>query len=187
MSLASAPMLMMQYAFALPGDYPMRTVRERIASRGPQFDQLPGLGWKAFLVREKGVAGATDNQYAPLYLWRSAPAASTFLAGPFFAAVSAAFGRPRVATSLLLGHREDPPTHRPRWCTTEQFALRSLIDLPGWLGEFGRDAPEALHSEWLALDPSRWMVSRHRLWRHEEPPEPGDALLFEVAHVSRPS
>lgn len=180
-------MLMLQYAFALPADYPMRTVRERIAARGPQFDTLPGLGWKAFLVREKGVAGATDHQYAPLYLWPSAPAAATFLAGPFFAAVSSAFGRPRVATSLLLGHRENAPAQSPRWCTSESFALRTLSELPQWLAQLGRDAPASRHSEWLALDASRWILTRHRLWWGEQPPPSGDALLFEIAHFSRPS
>lgn len=180
-------MLMLQYAFALPSDYPMRTVRERIATRGPQFDRMPGLGWKAFLVREKGVAGAADHQYAPLYLWPSAPAAATFLSGPFFAAVSATFGRPRVTSTLLVGHREDTPSGRPRWCTSESFALRSLADLPRWLAQLGRHPPAARHSEWLALDASRWMLTRHRLWWSDEPPEAGEALLYEVAHFSRPT
>lgn len=180
-------MLMTQYAFHLPADYPMRTVRERIAERGPRFDTLPGLCWKAFLLRERGVAGATDHQYAPLYLWPSAHAAAAFLAGPLFAGVSDAFGRPRVAAPLLLRHHEDAPARVPRWCTSEHRTLAGLSELGAHIAAFDTRAPQSRHSAWLALDPSRWILSRHQLWWDEAPPEHPGATRYEVAHFSRPA
>lgn len=180
-------MLMTQYTFNLPADYPMRTIRERIATRGPQFDRLPGLGWKAFLLRENGVAGATDHQYAPLYLWPSPEAAAAFLAGPQFAGVAVAFGRPRVSTPLVLRHQLDAPSHPPRWCTCEHQALARLTDMPVHLSAFDARASVSRHSAWLALDPSRWMLSCFQLWWGEQPPRVSHAALYEVAHFSRPA
>lgn len=180
-------MLISQYAFTLPADYPMRTIRERIASRGPQFDTLAGLGWKAFLVREKGVAGATDHQYAPLYLWPSAQAAADFLAGPMFGAVSEAFGRPRVATSLLLRHRKDATGQPPRWCTSEHKAVASLADLGAHIDAFEARTSTARHSAWLALDASRWTLSCHQLWWGDQPPPVKHVTLYEVAYFSQPA
>ena len=180
-------MLMLQYIFHLPADYPMHNIRERIASRGPSFDTLPGLGWKAFLLRESGVAGATDQQYAPLYLWPTAEAAAEFLAGPLFAGVSGAFGRPRVATPLLLRHRLDAPARPPRWCTSEHHTASSLAGLHAHVAAFDARSTDGRHSAWLALDASRWQVSCHQLWWGDEPPAALQATLYEVAHFSRPA
>ncbi|MGE3346775.1 MAG: DUF4865 family protein [Ramlibacter sp.] len=180
-------MLITQYAFTLPTDYPMQGIRERIAVRGPQFDALPGLGWKAFLVRESGVSGATDNQYAPLYLWPTAEAAGAFLAGPHFAGVAGAFGRPSVSTSILLRHHVAARAHRPRWCTSEHQSVPMLSQLQAHLSAFEGKTPAERHSAWLALDTSRWVLSCHQLWCEEKPPAASHASLYEVAHFSRPA
>lgn len=179
-------MLMLQYQFNLPADYPMRIVRERIAARGPQFDTLSGLGWKAFLLRENGISGATDHQYAPLYLWPTPAAAAAFLAGPQFAGVCHAFGRPRVATPTLLRHQIDTSGHPPRWCTSEHQPLARLADLQMHLAAFDARVSLSRHSAWLALDPSRWILSCHQLWWGEQAPPARHATLYEVAHFSQP-
>ena len=180
-------MLMTQYTFTLPADYPMRAIRERIAARGPQFDTLPGLGWKAFLMRERGLGGAPDHQYAPLYLWPSPEAAAHFFTGPLFGAVSAAFGRPVVDTALLLRLRQDAPTRRPRWCTSGRHALHSLAELPDHLAAFDNGETLGRHSAWLTLDASQWLLSCHQLWWGEPPPAGAETQLFEVAHFSKPT
>src|SRR5580658_6912206 len=64
-------MIVKQYSVTLPADYDMGIIRQRVATKGPSFDDFPGLGVKVFMVREKGRHGAEGNQYAPLYLWPS--------------------------------------------------------------------------------------------------------------------
>jgi hypothetical protein len=180
-------MLISQYAFTLPADYPMRAIRDRIAARGPQFDTCAGLGWKAFLVRDREVPGATDQQYAPHYLWPSAGAAAEFFAGPLFASVSDAFGRPRVMTSLLLRHQLDSPAQNPRWCTSEHQPVPSLAILHAHIAAFEARSTHARHSAWLALDASRWVLSSHQFWCGDDPPSAKHAPLYEVAHFSQPA
>lgn len=61
-------MYAMQYDIALPAGYDMTIIRERVATRGHALDDRAGLGLKAYLIRERGVAGSPVNQYAPFYL-----------------------------------------------------------------------------------------------------------------------
>src|SRR4051794_30507796 len=89
-------MLAMQYEITLPADYDMSVIRHRVATRGAGTDDFPGLGVKAYAVRERGVAGSPVNQYAPFYFWAEAEGMDRFLFGPGFATLSADFGRPRV-------------------------------------------------------------------------------------------
>lgn len=44
----------MEYEITLPADYDMEIIRNRIATRGHLMDAYPGLGLKAYLVRERG-------------------------------------------------------------------------------------------------------------------------------------
>jgi transposase InsO family protein len=42
---------------------------------------FPGLGLKAYLIRERNVAASLVNQYAPFYLWASIDGRARFLWG----------------------------------------------------------------------------------------------------------
>jgi hypothetical protein len=92
-------MIAMQYQINLPADYDMGIIRNRVARTGHLLDHYPGLGVKAFLIRERGVDGSSVNQYAPFYLWSDAAGAASFLwSGVGFTAIVRDFGRPVVQT-----------------------------------------------------------------------------------------
>lgn len=61
----------------------MGIIHERVAKKGHLLDTFPGLGLKAYLVRERE-AGAPVNQYAPFYLWNTPEGMNSFLWGPGF-------------------------------------------------------------------------------------------------------
>jgi len=86
----------MQYEITLPADYDMGIIRHRVATRGARTDTFPGLGLKAYGIREKGVNGSPVNQYAPCYLWVTNSGMNDFLLGPGFAGLCNDFGRPAV-------------------------------------------------------------------------------------------
>ncbi|SCD81378.1 protein of unknown function, partial [Streptomyces sp. SolWspMP-sol7th] len=54
-----------QYEITLPADYDMGVIRRRVAVGGHVLDDRPGLGLKAYVIRERGVEGSPVNQYAP--------------------------------------------------------------------------------------------------------------------------
>src|ERR1700722_2317572 len=85
-------MIAKQYSIALPADYDMGIIRRRVAERGARFDSFPGLYLKAFLIRERGRAGAVGNEYAPFYLWPETEALWDFVAGDGFRAIVDGFG-----------------------------------------------------------------------------------------------
>ncbi|MEV7184863.1 DUF4865 family protein [Kitasatospora sp. NPDC093102] len=186
----------MQYEITLPADYDMGVIRKRVADKGHLLDAYPGLGLKAYLVRERGRQGSPVNQYAPLYLWRTAEGMNGFLWGPGFRGLSADFGRPAVrhwlgaglahgapAASAPAGETAGPPTtatretvRLPEAADPAEAVERALADLP---------AHPALHTAAVAVDPSRWELLRFALW-HGPAPEDAPGVRYEVLHLSRP-
>lgn len=73
----------MQYEITLPADYDMGIIRTRVATKGHLLDAFPGLGLKAYLIRERA-GGSPVNQYAPFYLWRAPEGMNAFLWGAGF-------------------------------------------------------------------------------------------------------
>ena len=74
-------MYAMQYVITLPADYDMGIIRDRVTTKGPLLDTFPGLGLKAYLIRERGVDISPVNQYAPFYLWATVDGMTRFLWG----------------------------------------------------------------------------------------------------------
>ncbi|MFC5663332.1 DUF4865 family protein [Kitasatospora misakiensis] len=187
----------MQYEITFPADYDMGIIHRRIATKGHLLDHHPGLGLKAYLVRERGLDGSPVNQYAPFYLWRTAEGMNSFLWGPGFRALSGDFGRPTVrhwiGAGLHRGPAADGPTadspaagapvaatrltaRLPEGVDPAEAVERALAELP--------DHPD-LHTAAVAVDPARWEVLRIALWRTAAPEDvPG--ARYRVHHLSSP-
>ncbi|MFJ6620609.1 DUF4865 family protein [Kitasatospora sp. NPDC091335] len=183
----------MQYEITLPADYDMGVIRRRVAEKGHLLDAFPGLGLKAYLVRERGRQGSPVNQYAPFYLWRTAEGMNGFLWGPGFRGLSADFGRPAVRHWLGAGLAHGasaaergvagPPTSAtretvrlPESADPAEAVERALAELP---------AHPALHTAAVAVDPSRWELLRFALW-HGPAPEDAPGVRYQVLHLSSP-
>ncbi|WP_371181116.1 DUF4865 family protein [Xanthomonas sacchari] len=177
-------MIAMQYSIALPADYDMAIIRRRIADKGPLLDTLPGLRFKAYLVADRGdpLLHARQNLYAPFYLWRDAAAMHAFLAGPAFAALCEAFGRPPVQ-SWMVGTAWTSAALR-----TARYATR-VLQAPSADLENDTDAVRAPDERMLATvhgyEPQGWTRLRFHLW-HDLPPADDDAHCYAVHHLSAP-
>ena len=106
-------MIIKQYVIDLSADYDMQIIRDRVARARDAYDGFPGLGLKAFLIRQKGRYGAPINQYAPIYLWPRVAPLWGFVAGPGFHGVAQSFGRPSIRTWLGLTLSERQPRPDP--------------------------------------------------------------------------
>lgn len=181
----------MHYVITLPADYDMAIIRARVASKGPLLDDFPGLGLKAYLIREKGVRGAAINQYAPFYLWVSPDGMARFLwQGGGFAGLVASFGRPSVrrwaGVSCLPGSSSLPDA---RFATLDEQPIAAEIDPAEAIAQAaGRLAAGTDHDgaclSALAVDTTAWTLATFSLWAGEPPPDAGTA--FELLHLSRP-
>ncbi|MBV2156240.1 DUF4865 family protein [Kitasatospora sp. SUK 42] len=192
----------MQYEITLPADYDLGIIRKRVAERGHLLDAHPGLGLKAYLVRERGQDGSPVNQYAPFYLWRTAEGMNGFLWGPGFRGLSADFGRPAVrhwlGAGLSRGARAqgvragdarigDARTEPPTTATRETVRLPETADPAEAVERALAELPvhSDLHTAAVAVDPSRWELLRFALW-HGPAPEEVPGTRYRVLHLSRP-
>ena len=187
-----------QYEITLPADYDMQIIRKRVAGAGHVFDDRAGLGMKAYLIRERGVAGSPVNQYAPFYLWNDGGAMAHFLVGGGgFQNIVRDFGRPVVRQWTGLACHAGP-AHG----ATPQAAARRLTpvpDDPGGTGtglatlieqeterlrELGRR--DGLHTAALAVDPHHWQLVRFTLWADAAAEDADAAERYEGLHLSAP-
>ncbi|GJE46503.1 DUF4865 family protein [Methylobacterium soli] len=182
-------MLVKHYRHRLPADYPMARIRGRIAERGPSWDETPGLGFKAFVVRERGRLGAEENAYASLYLWREAGAALDFLTDARFASVVETFGRPRIDTWLALDARA-APAGPARTLIREAVGIEPGTDLRALrAGEAERNRAALARDGRLAVvsavDAGAWRLLRLTL-SPEPPARSEQAGAYEILHLARP-
>ncbi|MFJ2914455.1 DUF4865 family protein [Streptomyces sp. NPDC087228] len=179
----------MQYEITLPADHDMGIIRDRVATKGHLLDTFPGLGIKAYLIRERG-EHAPVNQYAPFYLWATPQGMNSFLWGPGFQGIVRDFGRPEVQHWTGLAYEEGPASAAlPRTATRHRTAVAASVapaDAVGaGLDESRRlaQSPGAVATA-LAVDPRHWELLHFTLWEHTAPEAPGER--FEVLHLSAP-
>ncbi|WP_447035972.1 DUF4865 family protein [Streptomyces sp. DSM 118878] len=183
----------MQYEITLPADYDMDVIRRRVATKGHLLDAFPGLGFKAYLMRERGRDGSPVNQYAPFYLWNTAHGMNSFLCGPGFQGLAEDFGRPVVQHWTTLSYEESPVAAggaaTPRAAVRHRRPIPAATPLPALAAELADEAErftreEGALSALTAFDPRTWEAVHFSLWEHEAPRGAGD--VFEVLHVSAP-
>jgi hypothetical protein len=183
-------MYVMQYEVTLPADYDMKVIRHRVATKGRAFDTMPGLGLKAFAIRERDADGSPVNQYAPFYLWTSLDGMNHFLWGGAFDAFCDSFGRPAVQqwTGVAYAHgpaREATPGSATRSTELIPADAGPAVAVDRAVGELQERAlvPQ-VHSTALAVDTRRWEMVHFTLWQGTAPEATG--TRYEVLHVSAP-
>lgn len=181
----------MNYRITLPADYDMRIIRERVAAKGRLLDDFPGLGQKAYLMRERDVDGSPVNQYAPFYLWNTPEGMNSFLWGAGFQALCADFGRPVVEHWTVAGFTPGPAHEAaPRTAVRRAYRLSpGTAPAPAVeraLEDMARTAVRpGVHSTALVVDPRHWELLHFTLWEDTAPEEPGEER-YQVLHLSRP-
>jgi len=186
-------MLAMQYSFTLPTDYDMDIIRERVATRGAVFDTLPHLGFKAFLISEKGKYGSRENSYEPFYVWQEHQGMHDFFCGEKFQGLVQSFGWPAVRTWSVLDAAIGKREVQSAWAARGLVRIEPYTDLQELrIREFALQqetiqAPH-VHSRVVAFDPYTWMLVRFTLQEKLD-----DSVLqsrgtqcYEVLHLSAP-
>ena len=182
-------MYAMQYELTLPADYDMEIIRKRVRDGGGRTDGFPGLGSKAYLIRERGIDGSPVNQYAPFYVWREISGMNKFLwGGGSFTRIVDDFGRPPVRHWTGVDTQPGPANAHPPIAATRHV---EPIEAGADPAEPVRVAQEQLaeraalpgvHSTALAVDPQRWELVHFTLWTETAPESAG--TRYEVLHLS---
>ncbi|WP_326725024.1 DUF4865 family protein [Streptomyces sp. NBC_00243] len=180
----------MQYELTLPADYDMNIIRARATGKGPLLNDFPGLGLKAYLMRERGVDGSPVNQYGPFYLWNTPEGMNSFLWGPGFQGLVDDFGRPEIRHWTCLSYEEGVAAGSPA-----RVAVRGRQSVPEGVRLSEVMAGAVREAERLAsldgavcaaavVDPRHWELVHFSLWDHDAPKAPGE--VFQVLYVNTP-
>ena len=184
-------MYAMHYEIGLPADYDMNIIKDRVARTGAALDNWPGLGLKAYLIRENGKAGASANAYAPFYLWADIDGMNRFLwGGGAFSAIVRSFPRPFVRhwTGVSFS-RGAEIADTPEWAVIERTPLKSQSD-PAFEVEAAVETARAhatkpgCHSHAIGVDPATWEIVHFSLWT--QPLAQDEGAAYRVLHLSRP-
>ncbi len=184
-------MITMQYRIALPADYDMDIIRQRIAARGHLTDDFPHLSFKTYLYADRN-AGAHENLYAPFYLWHNTQGMNAFLGGAGFAGVIESFGRPVVQTWSVWHARTVSDLSLATHATRDIAPIAARTTLSTLRDEEEASVQTDLDRGALAAisayDPTTWTLLRFRLWGTAvSRPIGSDADVYEVGHVSQPA
>ncbi|MGD1221770.1 DUF4865 family protein [Streptomyces krungchingensis] len=180
----------MQYELTFPADYDMGIIRGRVARVGHLLDDWDGLGFKTYLMRERGVDGSPVNQYAPFYLWNTAEGMNRFLWGGAFQRLVDDFGRPVVQHWTGLAYEEGGAAGSPaRVAVRRREHLEAGVELSEAMEEAVREAGRTAALDGAvcaaaAVDPRHWQLVHFSLWDHDSPKVAGDT--YQVLHMSAP-
>lgn len=184
-------MYAMQYEIPLPADYDMAIIRRRVATKGHLTDSYPDLGLKAYLIREKGIDGASNNEYAPFYLWNGAAGMNRFLwTGTGFTNIVGSFGRPPVRHFVGVDFRRglgsgQVPTRATRLTTPIAADTDPTGAVDAAVAALERlMAHTGLHSAAVVVDAQRWEIETFALWLAAVPADCG--RVWQVLHLSCP-
>ncbi len=182
-------MLIAHYAHRLPADYDIGIIRKRAGARGHLFDAIPGLCFKAFLLRERGRFGAIANEYSSLYLWRADQGFRDFLVDGRTKSVTDSFGRPQIETRVVLDALKGTAGHA-RFLHKQEQDIPLDTDLTStFAAEIERNREAAKQAGVVAsavgIDAQGWRVTRVVV--SEQGPtgrEPG--VTYQVLYLARP-
>ena len=171
----SGGMHTMQYEITLPADYDMGIIRERVATKGPLLDGWPGLGLKAYCVRDRA-DGSPVNQYSPFYFWRTVEGMNAFLWGEGFRGLCESFGRPVVQQWTGLAFLRGPASTATR--ASKETRRITPAEIPDAVAELRVE--QGVHSVALAVDTRNWELVRFTLY------DDNPAAEYEIRHLSTP-
>lgn len=180
-------MYAMQYRIALPTDYDMQIIRNRVTQTGPLFDGYPGLEFKAYLIQEKA-KGAPQNAYAPFYVWRDIDGMRQFCWGePGYSAIVRDFGRHPIQDWTVHQLVAGPADYRSARSLTVQTVALPTTTAPAHCinditADFLTSATDATAARVTAVDVTTWNAILVDLNTHEADQSTTDA--YEVLHVS---
>jgi hypothetical protein len=178
----------MQYSFALPADYDMAIVRQRIADKGHMLDHFDGLVLKTYLHATQGES-SRENLYAPFYLWRDSAAMQRFLGSEGFANLARAFGWPSIRVWPVWDTYLSPEARHARFASRVIEPIAPYADLAA-LREKARvqlahDVERGALAGATAFEPTTWTRVDFRLW-DETRATSSAGQWYAVGHVSQP-
>lgn len=188
-------MIAMQYSFTLPADYDMNVIRERVHLKGPSFDNVESLLFKAFLFTEKtdNRNKNEENRYSSFYLWQNTKGMTDFFMSDGFKNVPGSFGQPAVNHwPCILSELRSRRIREARYATKESLKINSYFDFKKMQHNEKNLGDHLIQNGILAVvsafEPRSWSLIRFCLWENlpAKSLSNSNAHTYQVLHVSAP-
>ncbi|MEZ0054150.1 hypothetical protein ABIA30_005190 [Mycobacterium sp. MAA66] len=191
-------MIVAHYEHRFPEWHGVSRERELTQEDSARWDSVPGMYFKAFLIREKGRYGAAWNGFSSLYLWDNEDWFGNFLvpdpavfAHNWFGInnVVKRFGRPQIATSTVLDARKGPGENA-RFAYIEHRDIHPDADIAATSrdeianNQAAAAAPGTVATV-AAINPNTWRFTRILL-SENAPTGAGAAAIYQIEHLAQP-
>mgnify|MGYP005989006809 CR=1 FL=1 len=168
----------------------MSRERELALARGPLWDDAPHLYFKAFLLREAGKHGATENGYSSMYLWEHEDWFAEFLSSDRFQLVIDLYGRPDIPTWVALDARRGADVN-PRFAYIEDLDIAPDRDarrvLASEVADNGaRSQQDGTSAAVVAVDTRNWRVRRIVLSSRAPGDERSRGVCHQIFYLAQP-
>lgn len=149
-------MITTQYKIALPSDYDMNIIKERVKNNGHKTDRFDDLRFKLYLITEKGKNHNLQNSYCPLYLWKNHNGLNKFLFESYYDNILTSFGWQQVKVGIPL---VDPPLNiKPyKYLLYQTNQIQPQASLSNFKDEIVKDIQRSINSEYMVIyNPDKW-------------------------------
>ncbi|MGC6173180.1 DUF4865 family protein [Lacrimispora sp. 38-1] len=178
-------MIGMQYVITLPGDYDMDIIRKRVAENGNKTDGFPGLKYKCYLIREKGIGGF-EQAYAPLYLWSQEEGMNHFLFGGYYDQIIRSFGWQHVNIGIPLFTDFNDQFMNSRYVIEITGSISpelSLSKVPERI-RLMADEEKGITGQVCIYNPDKWRYSLFSFLK-DRPQITKDSRVYQILHISK--
>lgn len=174
----------MQYVITLPVDYDMDIIRKRVEENGNKTDGFPGLKYKCYLIREKGM-DSFEQAYAPLYLWDQEEGMNQFLFGGYYDQIIKSFGWQHVNIGIPLFADFDDQFLNSRYVMEITGSISPELSLSKVPQEIRlmTERKEAITGQVCIYNPDKWKYSVF-LFMKERPQIQEGCRIYQILHIS---
>ena len=168
----------MRYAITLPSDYNMTIIRERVAKSGHLMDGFQDLLFKAYLISEKA-AGALQNSYSPLYVWKAAAGMNKFIFDGYFDNILRDFGWQHIEIGVAASTALTDAFKNSKYLTEETVAINPTTSLKNHKLQAQPQNDET--GKLVVYNPDKWQQVVFTFYRDKPETE---KTCYEILHLS---
>lgn len=179
-------MIASQYKIALPSDYDMNIITNRIKLNGYKTGGFYGLKFKLYLITEKGKNNNLDNSYSPLYLWKDVEGLNKFLFNGFYDNILSSFGWQQVNIGIPLIDTTTSKIADNKYLFEITRDIKPQSSLNNFKDTIEKDLPKIKDSEYIVIyNPDKWKYTAFYFIQDLDEVKSEKGIIYTILHVSQ--
>lgn len=179
-------MIATQYKIALPSDYDMEIIKDRVRNNGHKTDGFEDLKFKLYLVTEKGINNNLQNSYCPLYLWKSSNGLNKFLFNGFYDNILNSFGWQRVNVGVPLMDTTTSKIKETKYLFQITRDIQPKESLNNLKDKIRACIPTIDHAEYLVIyNPDKWKYEVFYFLNELSHVKEMNGVIYQILHISQ--